>query len=133
MGDELEIHLTGEDTGGSLCLVVDHPSPGSHLVEPRHVGEDETIHIVEGTFAFLLGDETRELRAGDTVHVPRGTVHGIRNSGGETGRRVLVFRPAGVEGLFRAAGTAEPGQQTEPAELRSLFQKYGWELVNTPS
>ena len=130
-GDRLDLHLTGEDTAGSLCVVVDHPSPGFELMPHLHRNEDETIHIVEGTFELLLGEETRELGPGNTVHVPRGTVHGIRNTGTTAGRRVLVFHPAGVEGLFLAAGTADKDEAVDPAKLRSLFQSYGWEVVDS--
>ena len=129
LGDRLEIHLTGEDTGGSLCLVVDHPEPAFHLLEHRHLNESETIHVVEGTYEFVLDGATRELGPGDTVHVPRGATHGIRNTGATTGRRVLVFEPAGIERFFLAAGTAEPGQARDPGELLALAERHGWQLA----
>ena len=129
MGDELEIHLTGADTGGSLCLVVDHPSPGFRLLAHRHLSEDETIHIVEGTFELLLDGATSTLGPGDTVHVPRGTAHGIRNAGDTPGRRVLVFHPAGIEEFFRAAGTQAPEERRDPRELAELARVHGWELL----
>ncbi len=40
MGDRLEVRLTGEDTGGALCLVRDHPAPSFTLVAHRHRNED---------------------------------------------------------------------------------------------
>jgi quercetin dioxygenase-like cupin family protein len=129
LGDRLELHLTGEDTGGNLCVVVDHPSPGFQLVPHRHHNEDETIHIVDGTFEFVLNGETRELRPGDTVHVPRGAVHGIRNAGAVVGHRVLVFHPAGIEGFFLRAGTATAGELRDPQELLALANEHGWEFV----
>lgn len=122
MGDRLEVHLTGEDTGGALCLCVDFPSPGFQLVPHRHRNESETIHIVEGTFAFVLEGEERRLEAGDTVHVPRGAVHGIRNAGDTVGKRVLVFQPAGIEGFFLGIAS------TPAAELAALADAHGWDF-----
>ena len=124
MGDRLEVHLTGADTGGSLCLAVDFPSPSFQLVPHRHRNEDETIHIVRGTFEFMLDGETRTIAAGDTVHVPRGTVHGIRNVGEEPGHRVLAFHPAGIEGFFLGAA------ETDRRDLPALAKRYGWEFVS---
>ena len=125
MGNELEIHLGGEETGGSLCVVVDHPPPEFRLVPHRHRDEDETIHVLEGTFEFRCGgDAPRALGPGDTVHVPRGTPHAIRNTGDARGRRVLVFHPAGIERFFRAAAT-----ERDPERLAALVREHGWELL----
>ena len=129
LGNRLEIHLTGEDTGGSLCLLVDHPPTEFNLIQHRHREEDETIHVVEGTYEFVHEGRTRRLGPGDTVHVPRGTVHGIRNVGDTVGKRVLVFHPAGIERFFLAAGTRDPSESRPPAELLELSEKFGWDFV----
>ena len=123
MGDRIEVHVTGADSGGAVCVCVDFPSPGFRLVPHRHRNESETIHIVEGTFAFVLEGEERTLGPGDTVHVPKGAVHAIRNCGEGLGRRVLVFQPAGIEGFFLGAPNTPPG------ELLALAQAHGWEFV----
>ena len=124
MGNELEIHLAGEDTGGSLCVVVDHPPPEFRLVAHRHRAEDETIHVLEGTYEFECDGERRTLGPGATVHVPRGTPHAIRNTGEVRGRRVLVFHPAGIERFFRAAAA-----ERDPQRLAALAREHGWELL----
>ena len=123
-GNELEIHLDGERTGGTLCVVVDHPPPEFRLVPHRHRDEDETIHIIEGTYEFQCDGESRPLGPGDTVHVPRGTAHAIRNTGDTAGRRVLVFHPAGIERFFRAASA-----ERDPQRLATLAREHGWELL----
>jgi quercetin dioxygenase-like cupin family protein len=129
LGNRLEVHLTGDDTGGSLCVVVDHPPPEFQLVPHRHRNEDETIHILEGAFEFMLEGQAHRLGPGDTVHVPRGSVHGIQNVGTEVGRRVLVFHPAGVEGFFLNAGTSNAEQNRGASELLALADQHGWEFV----
>lgn len=41
--------------------------------QPRH---EELLIVVEGEAEFRVGDETRHVRPGDFVFVPRNTVHG---------------------------------------------------------
>lgn len=99
-----EIHLTGADTGGAFCLLVDHPPPGWSL--PPHIHKDaaETIHVVEGEFELTAGGATGRLGPGQTAHIPAGVVHSGANVGAAVGRRLLTFSPAGMEEFFREAG-----------------------------
>lgn len=129
LGNRLEVHLTAEDTGGSHCLLVDHPPPAFRLMPHRHRDHDETIHVVAGTYELVLEGRTRELRPGDTVHVPRGSAHDIRNTGDEPGQRVLVFTPGGLERFFLAAGTPDPSESRPPADLLALCDRFGWEFL----
>jgi len=57
-GVRTEIHLTGADTGGAFCLLVDHPPAGWSL--PAHIHEDaaETIHVIEGEFEMTIDGAT---------------------------------------------------------------------------
>ena len=77
----------------------------------------------------MLEGRTRELGPGDTVHIPRGSVHGIRNLGDAVGERVLVFHPAGIERFFRAAGTPAPEEAKPARELLELCERHGWQFV----
>lgn len=129
-GNRLEVHLRGEDTGGTLCLVVDHPEPGFQLLEHRHANEDETIHVVEGTYEFVLEGRRRRLGPGDTVHIPRGSAHGIRNDGDAVGERVIVFHPAGLERFFLSAGTRDRSETRPIREVRALCDEYGWTFLS---
>lgn len=122
----VEIKLTGADTGGAFCLLVDHPSPGWSLPPHTHTHEAETIHVEAGRFAMVIAGERCELGPGDTVHVPAGTPHSGRTVGNEPGRRLLIFSPAGMEDFFAAAGTASPHDQPDPTALARLAHEHGW-------
>jgi mannose-6-phosphate isomerase-like protein (cupin superfamily) len=121
-----EIHLTGDDTGGAFCLLVDHPGVGWSL--PPHVHEDaaETIHVVEGEFEMTIEGVTERLGAGQTVHVPAGVVHSGANVGASSGRRILTFTPAGMEGFFREAGAAAPDAEPDRGAVRDAAIRHGW-------
>ncbi len=62
-GVRTEIQLTGEDTGGAFCLLVDHPPAGWSLPPHRHHQEAETIHIVEGDFEMEIDGARSRLSA----------------------------------------------------------------------
>jgi quercetin dioxygenase-like cupin family protein len=93
-------------------------------VPHRHREEDETIHVIAGTFEVEIAGEVRMLGPGETAHVPRGTPHATRNVGDAAGQRVLVFTPAGIEDFFRAVDGV-----TDPARLSDAAERHGWELV----
>jgi mannose-6-phosphate isomerase-like protein (cupin superfamily) len=53
---------------------------------PKHMhnDSDELDYVISGSGAFWLGDHQQEIRAGDLIVIPKGTVHaGSRASSGE--------------------------------------------------
>ncbi len=126
-----EIHLTGEDTGGAFCLLVDHPPAGWSLPAHRHRNEAETIHIVEGDFEMEVDGRRVRLSPGETVHVPRGVIHSGANSGDRPGLRVLLFSPAGMEQFFAEAGAPEPDGEIDGARTLASATRHGWEFISS--
>ncbi|WP_254766085.1 cupin domain-containing protein [Salinilacihabitans rarus] len=58
--------------------------PGAEV--PRHVNEVEhEQYVLEGEYVVGIGDEEYEVRAGDSLLIPAGTVHWYRNAGDEPG------------------------------------------------
>jgi quercetin dioxygenase-like cupin family protein len=127
-----EIHLATDDTGGAFCLLIDHPPPGWSLPPHRHAGEAETIHILDGDFEMRIDGQRVEMSAGDTVHIPRHTVHSGRNAGPGTGRRLLLFSPAGLERFFLEAGSPTPEHEPDPAAALACAVRHGWEFLPGP-
>jgi quercetin dioxygenase-like cupin family protein len=128
-GVRTEVHLTGEDTGGAFCLLVDEPPAGWSLPPHRHRNEAETIHVVNGAFWMEVEGQPLRLEAGQTVHVPCGVVHAGGTLGDEPGRRVIVFSPAGLERFFLEAGAPAPGEEAGRAEALEAATRHGWEFV----
>jgi len=129
-GVRAEIRLTGEDTGGAFCLLVDEAPPGWELPPHRHAAESETIHVVAGTMWLSIeGDEERfEVTAGSTVHLPAGMLHAGGTLGDEPLERVVVFSPAGIESFFAAIGTEDPSQAVDLETVGRLALEHGWEF-----
>lgn len=63
--------------------------------------EEEAWFILEGTFAFQIGEGTFEVKPGSFVLAPRGTVHSFWATGPQPHRWLTIFSPSGMEGYFR--------------------------------
>ncbi len=54
-----------------------------------HPDQDKFYFVVEGEGEFTIGDEVVTARAGETVPVPAGVTHGVRN--GSPARLVILM------------------------------------------
>ena len=56
---------------------------------------DEVVYVLQGEGALHIDGETAPLRAGTCVHLPKGLVHCLENTGPGEMQVLGVFRPAG--------------------------------------
>lgn len=61
-------HLRIDDTAASNI-----PSPHSNS------NNEAIVYVLEGTLRYAVGSDTRDLASGQTMHTPKGTVHGFSN------------------------------------------------------
>lgn len=54
--------------------------PGQEHTAHAHQGQDKLYVVLEGRGVVQIGDETRELGAGDAAFAPSRVVHSIRNT-----------------------------------------------------
>ena len=79
-------------------LVPPDGGPPPHI----HHNQVETFYIVDGQVEVLLGDQVYEAKAGDFVHVSKGTAHRFINRSQTPAKLVITFVPAGdIEQFFR--------------------------------
>jgi quercetin dioxygenase-like cupin family protein len=128
-GVRTEIHLGGGDTGGAFCLLIDHPPAGWSLPAHRHTEVAETIHVLEGEFEMTVDGQRSRLTAGETIHVPADTLHDGGNVGAGTGRRVVIFSPAGMEQLFLEIGSTDAAAEAAPADALAAAKRHGWRFA----
>jgi quercetin dioxygenase-like cupin family protein len=68
--------------------------PGAASARHAHSGNEQIWLIEQGSAELLMGDgETDELRAGDIVRTPAGTIHGVANTGKEQFIYLAVTTP----------------------------------------
>jgi len=67
---------------------------GASTQEHYHVRTEEIYYLTHGTGRIRIGDETREVRAGDAIAIPPGSKHKLWNTGSEPLRLLCCCAPA---------------------------------------
>ena len=62
--------------------------PGQEQSPHTHSGQDKVYYVVEGRGVFTVGDEERELGAGEIALAPAGQNHGVAN---RTNQRLVTL------------------------------------------
>jgi mannose-6-phosphate isomerase-like protein (cupin superfamily) len=94
------------------------PIAGLHL----HRSDDEAWIVLEGRLGFRVGDREREVAAGDSLLVERGTPHSYWNPSTEPARYLLVMTPR----IHRLIEALHAGERTDFARI---FEEHDSELL----
>lgn len=105
LGDLYTFLVSTEETNGAFAALEKIIRPQNGPPPHIHHGNDETLYVIEGTFSFLVDDQTIKAETGTYVYVPKGTVHTFKNIGMNTGRLLVTITPSGFEKYFEAIGT----------------------------
>ena len=77
------------------CSLAEELLPPGKSVSPHHHEVlEEVYYILEGTGEMTVGDETREVGAGDAIYIPKHNRHTLTNTGAQIMRILLVCGPA---------------------------------------
>jgi quercetin dioxygenase-like cupin family protein len=102
-GQHLRFRKTGKQTGGQLLEAEVLLDPSGHVPRHLHLRQDERVEVLEGALSIQLGRKQRRLTEGETVEVPRRTLHRVRNTHQGRTRFLLQVRPARrMEAAMRA-------------------------------
>lgn len=111
--------------GISFCA--EEQSPGSKMRIHKHLNNDELIFIHKGEGILTLDDKSIQVKTGDVAFVPRGTWHGLHNTGKENLSMIFQYSPAGFEEYFIENGTLEgmAAKEKTEEEYAVTEKKYG--------
>lgn len=94
-GSELRPLIDRTTSDITQCSLAEEILPPGCAVIPHHHREIEEIYyIVSGRGLMTVGDETREVEAGDAVYVPRGHRHTLANTGVQPITLLVACGPA---------------------------------------
>lgn len=116
----------------SFCM--EDMIPGRRMRVHKHLKNDELIFIHRGNGTLTLDDQRIGVETGSVVFIPRGTWHGLDNTGNENLQMVFQYSPAGFEEYFIENGTPpglQPRERTEEA-LAITERKYGMVYQQDP-
>jgi quercetin dioxygenase-like cupin family protein len=139
MFDALDtIKSDADQTGGGFAVVELLDSEGSSV--PLHVNErwDRGFYVLDGSYTFVLVDESLAAEPGAWIFVPRNTPHAWRCDSQE-GRLLSVTAPGGVEDFYRQVGESvvdrtklPPRAVPDVQALSSTAAKHGITIVGPP-
>ena len=67
--------------------------PGKSTFSHYHRLSEELYHVTQGVGQVTVGKDTVEVKAGDTVCIPPGTVHNATNTGAEDLKILCIMSP----------------------------------------
>ena len=59
-------------------------APGASTLHHRHHLSEEIYHVTAGEGLMFLGEESFAIAPGDSICIPPGSVHALKNTGSET-------------------------------------------------
>jgi mannose-6-phosphate isomerase-like protein (cupin superfamily) len=121
--------------GGNAAIQPKHFALGNVVLDPRggqvpwHNQEQEEVYfIVEGRGEMCLGEERREVTAGQMIYIPPGVFHQLTNTGDTPLRMIYCYGPAGEVAHWRQelAGTLPiAGVDVPPLPAGAAPQRHG--------
>ena len=77
------------DSSSSVHLTQVETAVESH----HHAAHDENVWIIRGAGRLTMGDQKLKVKAGQVIHIPRGTSHAFNNMGSNPAVVISVFSP----------------------------------------
>ena len=118
--------VDGSQAGGIGMFELEVP-PGSNVPPPHsHTHNEECVYVVEGTLRYTVDNVTRDLRPGDWMRTPKGSVHGFSNPHDGSARALIVMSPdIGAQYFHDVANVVNAGGPPDKAALIAVMSRYG--------
>ena len=126
LGGKMIFRATGDDHCVGELVAEPGFAPTPHI----HRVHQELFYVLEGTFDFLVGDETMRLGPGSFVAVPPGIVHDFCNVGPGIARLLGIATPGGLDRYFEEVQTQIEQGTFSADSLAELRRKYDTDEVN---
>ena len=122
----MEVLATAASSGGELFEVEATYEPGSQApLAHLHPAQDEHFEIRSGSMAARIGGEEAVHGPGETIDIPRGTVHSMWNAGEEPAVVLWQTRPAlRTEEFFEAVADLMSRTDPKPEDGVTLIEEF---------
>jgi len=125
-------YLVDGSAAGSLGVFEMTVPPRSNVPPPHsHTVNEECVYVLEGTLRYAVDDDARDLRPGDWMVTPRGSVHQFSNPHDTAARALIMLTPdIGAQYFRDVAAVINAGGPPDKAKLLEVMARYG--LVPAP-
>ena len=126
----MELRFLVDEMQGSGDLVMfEFVVPAEARVPAPHFHRDvdEAVYGLEGTLTTTVDGQKHEVRRGDAVLIPRGSVHHHENLHAETARALIVLTPGSIGRRYFEEVAEEvnvPGKP-DPARVNEVMLRHG--------
>lgn len=123
---EIRYLVDGARSGGLGLFEMEIPA-GARVPPPHsHTDNEECVYVLEGVLRYTVDDETRDLKPGQWMSTPRGSVHQFSNPGSGTSRALVMMTPdVGAQFFVDVAALASTGGPPDRARLMEVMTRYG--------
>lgn len=127
----LDIKISGKDTDGDLAVfeqngLTPKGGPPLHI----HPFQDEWFYLIEGAYLFQVGEDKYQMKAGDTIFLPRNVQHAFVQLT-EKGKMIVSYLPAGnMEAFFKVTDAWSSPPTAE--EIARVFLEHDMKVVGPP-
>jgi quercetin dioxygenase-like cupin family protein len=130
---QLEIrYLIDGTVSGAAMGVFELRVPAGARVPPAHShrNNEEIIYVLEGMLRYTVDDETRDLRPGQRMYTPRGSVHAFSNPHAEPARALIILTPdIGAQYFRDVAEVVAAPTAPDPKRMAEVMTRYGLVLA----
>ena len=123
--------IDGAAQGGLGVFELTVPA-GSNVPPPHsHTHNEECVYVLEGMLRYSVDGEMRDLRPGEWMRTPRGSVHGFSNPHEKPARALIIMSPdIGAQYFRDVAEVVNAPGPPDRARLLGVMGRYG--LVPAP-
>jgi quercetin dioxygenase-like cupin family protein len=128
---EIDYLVDGAESGAGLGMFELTVPPGARVPPAHsHSANEEIVYVLEGTLRYSVDDETRDLKPGERMYTPRGSVHAFSNPHDRTARALIVLTPdIGLQYFREIAEVADAPGGPNPAKMIEVMARYGLVLA----
>ena len=127
-GIEVHYNLDATDTRNALTLFKCVIHSGAKIAAPHyHEAFDETVYSLKGTATYTVDGKTIELNPGDSLFIPRGTVHAFANKSNDTIEFLCYCSPGlmNPDYFHDIAEVINAGGPPDLQKLKQVMLQYG--------
>ena len=123
---EIRYLVDGADKGGLGLFEMKVP-PGAHVPPPHsHTNNEECVYVLDGVLRYRVDDDTRDLKPGEWMSTPRGSVHHFSNPTDRVARALVMLTPdIGARYFREVAAVANVAGPPDRTKLMEIMTRHG--------